>query len=321
MCVRVRGTQERRSCSSCPPARTPARCSSDSQRRKARGSSRCPWDKGKAPWQRCEEFCVFDTACHLIDGRGGLLTQALLAECARSGKWLVLQNCHLYPSWMPSLERLVEGLAAEAARAEAARTAKQPAHAEEDAAAGASAARTITPEFRLWLTSQASDRFPKAVLQTAVKMTCEPPKGLRANLIASLRKEPINGVCVCCVRITLQSKVCIYTLICSRSCTRGAHFQTPASSTGAHQRRRPLSGCCSPSASCTRSHRSGGHMARWAGASRTSSTTPTSASPCCSCASSLTTRRGARFRTRRSRTSLASATTAGASPTRTTGAA
>lgn len=130
--------------------------------------------------------------------------QALLAECARSGKWVVLQNCHLFPSWMPSLERLVDTLATEAAHAEAAR-AREGAHADDELSASARTP-TISPDFRLWLTSQASDRFPKSVLQTAVKMTCEPPKGLRANLIASLRKEPINGVRSCaagcaCVRL------------------------------------------------------------------------------------------------------------------------
>jgi len=93
-------------------------------------------------------------AISLGQGQGPLATQ-LIHDATVSGDWVVLQNCHLAKSWMPKLQKIVEDFGA---------------------------SDEVNDAFRLWLTSMPAIYFPVAVLQASVKMTFEPPLGIRANL-------------------------------------------------------------------------------------------------------------------------------------------
>ena len=89
----------------------------------------------------------------LGQGQASIATE-LIERGRKAGHWVFLANCHLMTSWLPKLQEIIEDFD------------NDPPH----------------EDFRLWLSSNPTAEFPLAILQRGLKMTTEPPKGLRANL-------------------------------------------------------------------------------------------------------------------------------------------
>ena len=91
-------------------------------------------------------------------GQGqGPIAAAAISTAVDTGRWVILENCHLSPSWMPTFERIVDGIDID--------------YANED--------------FRLWLTTMPSSDIPVMILQRSIKVTIEVPRGLRGTLLRS----------------------------------------------------------------------------------------------------------------------------------------
>lgn len=71
----------------------------------------------------------------------------------RDGFWVILNNCHLSLEFMAEMEEILNPKGVE-----------------------------VHEAFRLWITCQGVPEFPLGLLQMAIKVTTEPPKGLKAGL-------------------------------------------------------------------------------------------------------------------------------------------
>ena len=76
----------------------------------------------------------------------------LVEQGMAAGSWVLLQNCHLA---LPFMTELVHVLCS---------------------------AKDVHEGFRLWITTEPTDFFPISLLQIAIKLTNEPPRGVKAGL-------------------------------------------------------------------------------------------------------------------------------------------
>ena len=92
-------------------------------------------------------------------GQGqGPVAQSMLEIGSARGHWVLLQNCHLLPKWLKTLEKILEKI-------------KDP-----------------HEDHRLWMTTAPTEAFPIGILQRSIKVVTEPPNGLKLNMLASYSK-------------------------------------------------------------------------------------------------------------------------------------
>jgi len=79
--------------------------------------------------------------------------KALMDQAQVAGRWVILNNCHLSIEFMAEMEDMLNP--------------KE---------------KVVHESFRIFITCLPTDEFPLSLLQMAIKVTTEPPKGLKAGL-------------------------------------------------------------------------------------------------------------------------------------------
>jgi len=92
---------------------------------------------------------------------GFRLADQAIASAARTGAWVLLKNVHLAPSWLAQLEKRLHSL-------------------------------SPSKSFRLFLTMETNPVIPINILRQSRVIMNEPPPGVRANLLDTLRGLPQN---------------------------------------------------------------------------------------------------------------------------------
>jgi dynein heavy chain len=117
---------------------------------------------GANPVKDVESLCIkekFDPNKHLHSialGEGqDVIANAKLDMAHKEGHWVMLQNVHLMPVYLLELEKKLSAFASEGSDI----------------------------NFRLFLTSDPSSAIPIGLLERSIKLTNEPPAGLKANLL------------------------------------------------------------------------------------------------------------------------------------------
>mmetsp|Transcript_7029 Transcript_7029/g.18100 ORF Transcript_7029/g.18100 Transcript_7029/m.18100 type:complete len:3653 (+) Transcript_7029:117-11075(+) len=102
------------------------------------------------------------TFCNISMGQGQEKpAEAIVERYAKNGGWVMLQNCHLMSSWVPSLERLLEVV-------------QEGAH----------------DDFRCYISAEApgalsGPNMPESLLQSCIKVANEAPADIKSNLTRS----------------------------------------------------------------------------------------------------------------------------------------
>ena len=110
--------------------------------------------------------------------------RAILNDGIKNGSWVLLQNCHLFTSFMPDLATIVQSLSQDYTDIPNDIIPTQNHHKKNEKEKDKIQAQDnlVNPNFRLWLTSMPVSTFPVSILQNSLKLTTEPPSGIKSNM-------------------------------------------------------------------------------------------------------------------------------------------
>ena len=141
-------------------------------------------DPASALYKFAEEMRFSKKMSSISLGQGqGPRAEAMLHAAMERGKWVFFQNCHLAPSWMPSLEKMIESIDPDKVSLICFFYRKYLYCPTENVLQFFTYLFKVHRDFRMWATSMPSSKFPVSILQNSSKMTVEPPKGIKANLL------------------------------------------------------------------------------------------------------------------------------------------
>ena len=111
---------------------------------------------GSDPSSQLEEFAIKKVSKERfvqmsLGGNQNELAMKTLKSGAESGQWVLLKNLHLVPAFLTLLEKEFAGL-------------------------------TKHKDFRLWLTTEPTEKFPALLLETCYKVAYESPPGVKKNI-------------------------------------------------------------------------------------------------------------------------------------------
>jgi dynein heavy chain len=109
------------------------------------------------------------TKCHNISmGQGQeIIARQYLNVARERGEWICIQNAHLAESFLQELEEMIHSF------------------------------ESCHGNFKIWITTEPTDAFPMGLLHTGIRVTCEPPSGIRdamVSLLSSMDPDTLEEV-------------------------------------------------------------------------------------------------------------------------------
>lgn len=104
---------------------------------------------------------VLCTSVAMGSQEGHNLADQAIATASRTGNWVLVKNVHLAPTWLKQLEKRLHNM-------------------------------NVHPNFRLFLTLEMNDAVPTSMLRQSVVIMNEPPPGIRASLLDSLKSISVD---------------------------------------------------------------------------------------------------------------------------------